>query len=337
MPQEGGIALVCGNGLSLSRVAAAGSDLDPRRPLRWNLRTPGRDSRLLDDLPGLKAWLEHHDPGGTRADFADLIIPFTAGLPPHTPIPQELPDEELGAFLDLGHYLAVAYSWFQLDLDRFPMTGWSWLEWCTKHRGRIRAVLSWNYDLAVERLLVRAQLPFTYAGIGSPVFGRKRGVGKRRPAVVAKPHGSCNFAPPPEVQFFSAESDGDEGDPLTYPRMIHLSGYDGQIRVLPDRDLYSIRQVADLVLPGEQNRFRKYLGWVRRSWREFQTAASQATQLVVVGFSMAEADRPEFTVMLAGIPQIARTTVVDPTPNPRLVELLEGMSDVTVVDDIKGA
>ncbi len=327
------LALICGNGLSISRVDAAGLKLDPNRPLRWNINTPSRSSRLIDDLPGLKTWLSTHDPDGVRDDFPDLIVPFTSQLDPNAPVPKGLPDEELSAMLDLAHYLTVAYSWFQLQLDRHPMTGWEWAEWCVQNRHRIRAVLSWNYDLVAERLLYYSQLPYRYAGISSPVFGSGKRPGNGHPALVAKPHGSCNFAPD-GVSMFSATSDGDPGEPMTYPRLIHIAGYDGPIRVLPDRELFSIREVADIVLPGEQNRFRKYLKWVERTWSEFVIAASSAREVLIVGFRMAEPDREELKEMLWALESLRAITVVDPNPNPALVELLESRAPVKVVSTV---
>ena len=329
MPTRPKLALICGNGLSISRVRSAGLALDPSRPLRWNVGTPSRSSKLIDDLPALKAWLSVHDPDRTKDDFRDLIIPFTSQLDPTAPVPKGLPDGEESVMFDLGHYLTVAYSWFQVQLDYHAMSGWEWVDWCKRNRGRIQAVLSWNYDLVVERLLHRAGLRYRYAGISSPVLGPKKALG-RRPALIAKPHGSCNFAP----EGFSLSSVGDAGDPtepMTYPRLLHVSGYDGAIRVLPKSELFSIRQVADIVLPGEQNRFRNYLTWVERTWSEFLTASSSATELVIVGFRMAEPDREEFEKMLSALKSVREITVVDPNPNPVLLELLEHRARVQAV------
>jgi hypothetical protein len=323
------IALVVGNGLTRSFARHSNVSLNPSFPLRWNLLTPGRSSRLIDDLPGLKAYIERVDPERKRDDF-DLIIPFIEKLSP-APIPTKLPDDELAAFLDLCHYLTVAYSWLQLDFDRHALSEWTWTRWLFEHRKELVALLSWNYDLVAERLLEEASLPFVYAGIGvGPTKGRGRH-GRRPPVIVSKPHGSCNFAADETVSISTADSDGGPYEALTYPRLMHVAGYDGPMQVLPRNRLYSIRQVADIVLPGEWNRFHRYLNWVNRTLSAFVRGAADATDLVVIGFRMAECDRPEFELALSWMRSLERIVIADPDPNPRLLETLAGRAPELLV------
>jgi len=321
--------MIAGNGLTRSLVKHLGLGVNPSYPLRWNLRTPGRSTALLDDLPGLKAYLEREDPKRTRPDF-DLIIPFIEKLSP-APIPDKLPADEVGAFLDLGHYLTVAYSWFQRELDKYDMSNWEWTRWLTSRRRDLLAILSWNYDLVAERVVENLGLPLLYAGIGIPPTTTKGRHGRRSPVVISKPHGSCNFAPHDGVHIDTAEKDGGLYEALTYPRMIHVSGFNGPMQVLPTSRLYSIRQVADIVLPGEWNRFGRYLGWVERTMSAFVHASATATDLVIVGFRMAEADQAEFQMALSWMQSLERVVIADPDPNPKLVDLVRGRAPRVVI------
>lgn len=264
-----------------------------------------------------------------------MIEPFVSQLSADAPVPKDLPDDQLRAFLDLCHYLTLAYSWYQLQTDRFPAMSWSWSKWFLEYGKYVRAILSWNYDLEVERLLRRSQVPFFYAGFDNPVQRGQSIRAKTRAAIpVAKPHGSCNFAPARGVEIRAADYDGDPGEPMSYPRQLHVTGYDGPMRALPDHELHTIRQVADVVLPGEWNRFRNYISWVGRAYSEFERAASTCNVLVVVGFRMAPPDRAEFEQALESLYQLERAYVVDPSPNQELMGLLSRRApEVVVLDD----
>jgi len=321
-------ALIVGNGFTCSFATYSKVSINPSYPLRWNLHTPGRSTLLLDDLPGLKRYIERVDPKRLISDF-DLIIPFIQKLSP-APIPDKLPDEEVEAFLDFGHYLTVAYSWMQLEYDRHELSGWAWTNWFVNHRKELVALLSWNYDLMAERVLEKVGLPFAYVGIGVPPFLTKGRHGRRAPVIVSKPHGSCNFAPHDMVHIETADKDGGPYEPLTYPRMIHVSGFEGPMQVLPSTRLYSIRLVADIVLPGEWNRFHQYLKWVDRTLSAFVRSAANATDLVVVGFRMAECDRKEFEIALSWMQRLERVVIADPSPNPQMVDILRARAPQVV-------
>ena len=183
-----------------------------------------------------------------------------------------------------------------------------------------------------EWYLRRAQVPFLYTGFNSRVQrGKSLRATTRTPVKVAKVHGSCNFAPARHVLIGAARRDGEIGERLTYPRQLHVTGYDGPMRVLPDQELNTIRSVADLVLPGEWNRFRRYIGWVGRALTAFANAASEADILLVVGFRMAAPDQVELELATKKMWSIRAVHVVDPNPSPKLLDLLHGVSGELVI------
>lgn len=282
----------------------------------------------MDDLPGLKSYLQRVDPERNAPDF-DLIIPFAAQLSGGSLA--QLSKQEEAAYFDLGHYLTLAYAWLQIQMDDVSLGDWSWTRRLLENRDSITAVLSWNYDLVAERLLAVAGIPFSYAGLELPnnIPGSDLG-GRFVP--VSKPHGSCNFAPSEMFEIGSVSDDG-VSEPMTYPRLIHVMGYDGPMQILPDARLYSIRQAADVVLPGESNRFQHqhYLKWVDRALSIFTRASADATDLVIIGFSMAGPDRDEFEHAISWMTRLERIVVADPNPNPELMRVLNGRAPQVVV------
>lgn len=320
-------ALVCGNGLTHSLLCHARIGIDLSSPLHWNLTTPGRATKLMDDLPGLKEYLQRVDPERATPDF-DIIIPFAARLTGESLA--HLPAEENGAYLDLGHYLTLAYSWLQIQMDKAPLGDWCWTRWLSENRDHVFGVLSWNCDLVAERLLQAARLSYGYLGPTFQVKSQAQ-VPNGHMIGVSKPHGSCNFAPSEMFHIRSASYNGDVGEPMTYPRLIHVAGYDGPMQILPDDQLYSIREVANIVLPGEWNRFQRQLKWVDRTLSVFTRGAAETTDLVIVGFRMAEPDRDEFEHAISWMKRLERIVVVDPDPNPELMQVLSGRAPQIIV------
>lgn len=315
-------ALIVGNGLTISLRHYLGLQLDSSNPLRWNVHTPGRDSLLIDDLPHLKQYIEENNGNGDLTDFELFLKLVGSQQNSDSPVPNGN-DLEQAAILDAGHFLAVAYSWFQLELDNHVLDGWEWADWILENVNTLVASFSWNYDLVLERLIERAQSPYFYPGIST--CSEAAGIKYNRIAIpVCKPHGSCNFAPK-YLSMGAVSKDGEEFTPLTYPRTIHVTACDGPMKNLPRDQIYSIRETADVVLPGEWNRFGQHLGWVRNSLDVFAIEAGcKAEQLLIVGFSMMECDREEFLYAIRQMSSLRRITIVDPSPNPELIEVLKG-------------
>lgn len=312
------IAIVAGNGLSISRRIAARSSMDPSAPFSWRVRVPGEDKPLVDSLPDLEAWLLSANAIAGATDY-EKICALTASLP-KVAGPRDLTEHFQSVLLDLRHYLVLAYSEFQLDLDRRSMERWAWLRWFEQHRKDLVAALSWNYDLVLERLLLRARGPFHYPGAGG--WPEWDGRPFPRPGIpVCKPHGSVNFA----IDGLSVRSAEHAGGPTTrfrYPRPLDLMSFDGPTTTLKDHELLRVREVADIVLPGERNALGPYLEWMRKSIGRFKHHAPRAQRLVIVGFSMAPCDVPEFLEALSWCSKFQEVVVVDPKPNPHLLDLV---------------
>jgi hypothetical protein len=316
------IAVVVGNGLSISRAHDARISLSPSKPFSIDPRHPGRNAPLIASLPHLRDWLATPDIANQTGDFAK-ILQLIASLP-SAPSPYDLPTHLSSAMLDLRHYLTLAYSEYQLQLDRVSMEKWHWRRWFEEQRKSIAVALSWNYDLVLERIFQRTRTRFHYVGAGGWPEWDGRGV-RAQGIPLTKPHGSCNFAID-GLSIRSAESDGGPTEALGYPRAIEVSTIDGPLTALSDRSLLTVRQSADIVLPGEVNVFGPYLRWIRLTQNGFKRAVASCDILVVIGFQMAAPDEQEFITMLSWALSFKQVVVADPTPSPALLDLLAARS-----------
>lgn len=311
-------AMVIGNGFTKSLTSQIEFPLNTSNPLAWPVISPGKSSMLLDDLPNLKKFIT-----ATPSNIDDFSIfrMMVNGLNTegNSPIP---PLENGEAVLDAGHYLALAFSNFQLQIDQENLLGWNWLDWLHMKGTNLRAVLSWNYDLLIELALARIGRPYHYPNVSTPCEGGDIKWGLSA-VTICKPHGSCNFS-----SVFNVQTLDDSGKPIpaAYPRKISSTAFNAPLKILHRNKLLSIRQVADIVLPGEANRFQQHLHWVSNALVRFSKELASIDHLVIVGFSMMDCDRDEFLTALGSHNIFKRITVVDPHPNPLLIQILEKKS-----------
>ena len=309
-------ALIVGNGFTKSLIRHVNFHLDSSNPLRWDIASPGKSIPLMDELPNLKDFIDRNDPNLDQSDFALFDKMVDSALPVVTPASMNPATES--AVLDSGHYLAIAYSHFQLAIDKLDFRSWDWQLWLSAVGGNLSAVLSWNYDLVVELVLARCGFPYYYPGASTTC--EEGNVDYSRTAIpISKPHGSCNFS-----SMLNWNAIGDHGHPisLAYPRQIDATGADGPLKCLRRDQLLTVRAIADLVLPGEVNRFHRSIKWVDDAITTFASKLIDTDHLVIVGFSMMECDQKEFLRALGDRTNITRITVVNPDPNPKLLNEL---------------
>jgi hypothetical protein len=202
------------------------------------------------------------------------------------------------------------------------MTSWPWYRWIDKHAGIIRAVLSLNYDLIVERALKRSRIPFQYPSELLRADRKSKQLLRRgTPVPVCKPHGSCNFASQLDV--------GERG----YPMRQHAWLTKAPLRPLRDHELMTARGVVDMIVPGESNNLRQHHKWIAAAEDTFLSSARFVDTLVVAGFSYSKCDQKEFGRLFALMPRIKRTFLVDPSPSNDLRAALEQFSEKVVVAD----
>lgn len=223
--------------------------------------------------------------------------------------------------LDLRHYVALAYSTYQLQLDRTSSERWLWRGWFGQYKKQIALALSWNYDLVLERVLLRSRIPFFHPGAGG--WPEWRGeVGRASGVAICKPHGSCHFGGD-GFEVRNAMTEDGPMEKVDYPRKgTNVAFANVPQRTLRDTELLTVRPVADIVLPGEFNRFGNHLRWMKLATKYFQQNIAMCDTLIVVGFSFGAPDRDEVIHAMKWAGNFKRAIVIDPQPTAPLLDFV---------------
>ena len=322
-------ALIIGNGLTKSLLGHLQLSINTSNPMGWNLSSPISPSLpLIDDFPNLKNYIFESNQLGIFDDFEIFqnLVKNSAKSSKLSPLPSGS-NEEQSVILDSGHFLALAYSWLQLKIDEHSLDDWEWAKWISANYQCIVGALSWNYDLVLERLIEHAQSPYFYTP-AIPTPSDAIGIKCNRSAIpLSKPHGSCNFSPANNFTLSVGSSENGPFQPLSYPRTLQVTAFDGPIQVIRQKNLYAVRQVVDLVLPGEWNRFGQRLHWIDSMIKYFASVVQNVDQLIVVGFSMMASDQDEFLMSINRSKPFEKIVVVDPKPNPNLISILKNKTN----------
>jgi hypothetical protein len=297
------VGLIIGNGLSidLHQSNEALGTWNPSSPLGWDLRAPNHpDEHLLNYLPRFREQVqairaEHHD----LTDF-DVFEAIAAKF-----IGQDGFDACV-TVAEMRHFLALAYSAFQLEVDKLNLGDWRWTLFLRSLRSRLRAVVSFNYELVLERLLA-------HSGV---VFGRV-GIDTNYQVMLLKPHGSIDSALHPKI--IQA--------PVGYPLANCIDRNDAPIARLVPGQWLQPRLEVDIVLPMEQSPYLPFQ-WVRPGYEMFARLGDKLDCLVLAGLSYWGVDRPEINYLLDCLSPRSRIVVVNPHPDPELMARLASFETV---------
>lgn len=310
------VALVCGNGLSIDLAKNHAPSLvtwDTQRPLSWPIPTPGQPATpLMASLPRLKAALNSPSLARVSSDFGKLEA--IAALAEHARANQVGPRSH-GSGDDLAngavvfqtrHFLAVAYSVFQAQVDRVDLRAWRWAEWLKRMRGNLELIVSFNYDLVVERACETVGLLF------ERIQAQPTGAGNA--AVLFKPHGSIDFDVSSRFVRLG----------FTYPfgdRWV-VTDCDFPIELARTSDLLNPRMCADIVLPGERSALAQ-VQWVAPFYRQVKLQLRHVDYCVLAGLSYWLPDRFEIDNIVDALHPTAIVVVANPDPPKDLLRSLE--------------
>ncbi|SDF75936.1 hypothetical protein [Sporolituus thermophilus] len=290
------IGLIVGNGMALSLrqfLSPRLDEWDPRCPLSWQLATPGKPwFPLLQSLPRFAAAIRlvHNQ---SRADedfkvFAAILHHLDEYMP--------LTSEQFVLKAEMRHFLAIAYSHFQLAVNQFPFQGWPWLEWIGAVKDDLVGAVSFNYDLILEKTLAQVGASFRRFGL----VEEKEGV------PIVKPHGSIDFEVSGDVQ------------PVEYPITKLITYTNKPRRRLRDEELLRPRAEVDIVLPQEQSPFLDYQ-WVAPGYHWFSSIGPLLTKCLLIGLSYSSADRPEIDYLLECLSPETEVIIANPHPPAALL------------------
>lgn len=235
----------------------------------------------LPRLGSAVARIRVHSPGLPDFDIFRLLLEETVG------------DSLEHAMLkcEIQHFLAGAYSQFQSVVDRIDLTPWRWSQWISAAIGDISCIVSFNYDLILERTLEHAGTTYRRLGVAS----------ERTGLCVIKPHGSIDF----EIHGIKV--------PVGYPLKNAVLHNDAPLRALSANELLSPRTEVDIVVPTEYSPFLQFQ-WVAPAYTWFASRAKELTHCFFVGLSYWECDRPELDFLLDALSPDACVVIANPDP-----------------------
>jgi hypothetical protein len=281
------VLFVVGNGLTVDLLRHKNLHLsyDSRSPLAWRFDVPrGSGMQWPEAFPALSEALGRGD--SSRTDFERLSTVARRGNSDEY--------EALLAESEARQFLAFAYGHLQSALDASPVpSDWPWLGWMRDHREVVHAVVSFNYDLAVERLLEKSGIP----SIPYPCSTEPR-------PFFFKPHGSTDYAMPPDLIKLGH---------IVYPANNVVTLNDTPIVQLRADELGCARREAFITLPLEESPYREYQ-WAAPGFRSVQLIGPRITHAIFVGLSYWAVDRPELDTLLDFLTPGA--TVVEANPAP---------------------
>lgn len=204
---------------------------------------------------------------------------------------------------EIQHYLAIAFSKFQLEFSKFDIKDWVWTEWFDRNKKDIIFCHSFNYDLILESILEYCNVNFRRVGVKN----EKEGI------LILKPHGSIDF----EI------TDSAISMPrVTYPLNNAITRNDFPIKSLGEEKLLSPRKEVDIVLPNEYSVQLDYQ-WVKPGYECIAREGEIFTHFVIIGHSYAKCDRKEVDFILDNLSSNTNIIVANPYPDDDLIKKVE--------------
>jgi len=298
------ILMIVGNGLSLDLrkfVAPQLEKWNPTYPLQWDLYTPGNLAvSWLQSLPKLNkiiSSLRQKEP--KISDFAIFNKSLQFAKCNSGPrFDKALLEAEM------QHFLAIAFSYFQLEVDKINFDSWVWNEWFNTYGRHIQGAVSFNYDLVLESAMKQSGLSVRRFGVVSESQG----------VYVLKPHGSIDF----DINGIVV--------PVEYPIQIACIRNNSPLKHLKRSELLEPRTEADIVLPYEYSTQLDYQ-WIKPGYDWIQQNGAIFTHCIIVGLSYGKCDRREIDFILNSLSTKTRIIVVNPKPSRDLMNKLKEKFD----------
>lgn len=202
-------------------------------------------------------------------------------------------------------YLYGAFIWLDDEYKRCDASNWLWNKWFEQNHWRLEAVISFNYELVLERSL-------KYISPRSFQYILQHGCTSPTHIPVIKPHGSINFRAD-ECAFKLYGSNPFDGS-------IFARKLDVPITVIDDWTSPNV--LPDLILPKEYSYISSFK-YVSQGYEFIKAVAPAISECVIVGLSYWEHDRPELNAIFQQLRPQTKISVVNPSPSPDLIVMLK--------------
>ena len=307
------IGLLVGNGFTTSATEYLGNDFNYNTTnfFGWDIKTPGNEeSMFLDKLPMLKEALSRINKQDIQLKDFYKIEKIINEIESYNSSNYFTSQFNSGVLLcEVQHYLAIAFSLFQLEFEKYNISDWKWVEWFKKYGREVLFCLSFNYDLILEKTLDECSLKYRRVGI----IEEKDGI------LILKPHGSIDY----EIDNYAISM-----PPITYPLKNAIYRNNCPIIPLDKKSLLKPRKEVDIVLPTEYSVQLNYQ-WVKPGYECLTNEGNIFTHFIIVGISYWECDRPEIDYVLNCLNPDTKIILADPKPKEDLLcKLTERFSTV---------
>jgi len=205
-------------------------------------------------------------------------------------------------------YLHSAFIWFDLECEKYDATNWFWTHLFALICPRLGAIISFNYDLILER-----SMP-AFSNYCLKYIVKNNHFLSKSTIPILKPHGSINFRIADGVFHFE-DSDGVNSNRNIYTGNAIITGCNYPIKVVNDPTSFGF--VSDIILPNEYS-FSTSFQWVKPGYDMLKSMRGRFTECLIVGLSYSEPDQPELNRIFDLLGQNTKFTIVDPRPNPML-------------------
>jgi len=283
-------ALLVGNGFTSDFIDTQNIKLHSSFPLKNFKNSDINYSYFIEYLPFIKNELLGQD------------------VEDYTAIENYASKYKIGSFEEgqLRQFLAVSYSLFQLNIDKYDFSNWKWVNWLRENGDYLSCAISFNYDLVLERALTVSGNTYYRTGTNEPY----------RKIPIMKPHGSIDFDIHDRAINIPIHS---RWDTLTF------SNDAGFLEIVPKWEWLLPRTEADIIPPSVQN-YNEVLSWVKTIPKTYGTKTKELDALVIVGSSYWDVDRPEIDFFLENLPKTATVYISDLKPDKDLIKKIKSLN-----------
>ncbi|MFC7320073.1 hypothetical protein [Halobacillus campisalis] len=290
------VCILAGNGLTIDLLNHLDLDIDTSSPLK--------------SFGNPEIYLEPYL--GNLSTIKDVLLPLSERQSDFDSMNEflnygefDLSDKDFSKReSDLRRFLALAYSKLQSRIDNANLVKWSWSQWMKKNRKDIVGVVSFNYDLVLEKSfrLASPNKGYFMVGTDNPVKG----------VPFFKPHGSINFEIPNNLIHFEDEQSA-WGSVLGRNQVFDSYG-NGYITTVPYEENTRVPKQPDIIPPTQEN-YHENLGWVQNLFKTYTdfTKHFQVNHFVIVGHSYSKVDRKEIDFFISQLQERCSFYIVNPS------------------------
>ncbi|WP_117168582.1 hypothetical protein [Paraliobacillus sediminis] len=302
------LVILAGNGLSVDLIKYLHLELDTSAPLKSFHNPNIKFDPFINKLDSIKHKLmplSH-----TQSDFDAMNEFLNYGH-------WKKHDQQNES--DLRKFLALSYSTFQLEMDKYNLVQWPWTLWMQRYRKDIVGLISFNYDLILENAFRQAYPIRGYHRVGTQ--NEKGGV------PFFKPHGSIDFELPESDTASSSTTNGNQ---------IHDAKENRFVTTISYHDVEKFRIQPDLIPPTQKN-YHIGRAWIQDLFESYSNCvqSSYVNTFVIVGHAFGLADRKEIHYFISELPKGCSFYIVNPSFNSEaiqeLVSFIESNGHIVVV------